>query len=146
MHQHNCTPTWSGGFTLQLPHGRKLSCQRCPLNCGPNCKFGKRQLAGQAKFAQKEINFLHKKGQLFVQKMARFWAPKMDPFLCPQMRSQYKYNKQAEPWPQNWAPKNIKNGTAKRAKITSCQHHPVLCRSSPCHSRSVACEWDADVH
>ena len=67
-----------------FPMAGELSCKRCPLNCGPNCKFGKRQLAGQAKFAQKEANFLCKKGQLFVQKMAQFWAPKMDPFLWPQ--------------------------------------------------------------
>ena len=46
-----------------------------------------------------------KKANFLCKKWPNFGPPKWTLFCGLKMRSQYKYNKQAEPWPQNRAPK-----------------------------------------
>ena len=126
-------------------HGQEASCssfllarellrrivRRGALIRGPNCKFGKHQLARQAKFAQNTAPFLHKKGPNFCIKRGPILGPKNGSIFgpskfVPNINIISKPSRGPKIGPQS----GLKNEAAKRTKITSRRHRPVLCRSA----------------
>ena len=119
-------------------HGQEASCssfllarellrrivRRGALIRGPNCKFGKHQLASrQAKFAQNTAPLLLNRGPILGPKNGPVFGPSK---FVPNINIISKPSRGPKIGPKS----GLKNEAAKRTKITSRRHRPVLCKSA----------------